>query len=121
MGWFSGLLLTINPLLNPLAMARYYCSVLLLFFLASCDGDDNTVTTGPDEETTENPEEVSALLQIQNGEITDPNGDPLYLQGICFNNWHWIESPLPPDDHHAAVDYQRVANMGMNAVRFNLN
>ncbi len=98
-------------------MVRFFFVVLFTFFLHSCASDDDGTPTGDSPIQTED----SQLLKVNNGQIINDDSEPILLQGICFNNWHWIESPLPPDDHHAEIDYQRVAEMGMNTVRFNLN
>lgn len=47
----------------------------------------------------------------------------IQLRGINFNNYHWEmdASLIINSDHHSEIDFQRVANMGMNVIRFNLN
>jgi endoglucanase len=63
---------------------------------------------------------VAAVLQVKGERIVDAAGRPVLLRGIAFGNQVWTDVLLPRQ-HHAEVDYERVANMGMNAVRFYLN
>lgn len=50
-------------------------------------------------------------------------GESIRLRGINFNNYHWEIGPelILDSDHHSELDYQRVADMGMNVIRFNLS
>ncbi|MFM7021839.1 MAG: cellulase family glycosylhydrolase [Flavobacteriales bacterium] len=48
------------------------------------------------------------------------SSEEIHLRGIAFGNRVWVNDPLP-DQHHGEIDYQRVHNMGMNAIRFYLN
>ena len=45
------------------------------------------------------------------------------VRGVNFNNHHWEEdgSLIINSNHHSEIDYQRVADMGMNVIRFNLS
>ena len=49
--------------------------------------------------------------------------EQVHLRGINFNNYHWEKDPLliVGSDHHSEIDFQRVAHMGMNVIRFNLS
>ena len=47
----------------------------------------------------------------------------IQLRGVNFNNHHWETdaSLIINSDHHSEIDFQRVADMGMNVIRFNLS
>ncbi|MEX0275749.1 MAG: glycoside hydrolase family 5 protein [Flavobacteriaceae bacterium] len=97
-------------------MKKVFLLLVAGFFFPACGSDDDATTPGGSQTNAD-----AALLKIAQGKVTDADGKEVMLQGVCFNNWHWIESPLPPNDHHSEIDFQRVASMGMNVVRFNLN
>lgn len=63
---------------------------------------------------------ASDLLRVQGDKVVDPSGNPVMLQGVAFGNRVWDNDPLPVR-HHDERDYQRIAEMGMNTVRFYLN
>ena len=65
--------------------------------------------------TTKNP-----LLQLNGTQLVDSDQNPVYLQGIAFNNFIWNNTPIP-QEHHSEIDFQRVATMGMNTIRFYMN
>ncbi|MFK7813787.1 MAG: glycoside hydrolase family 5 protein [Maribacter sp.] len=97
--------------------------VLLVLF--SCGSDDNApqpndpdpISDDPqDDPVAENPENL--LLQLNGTQLVDANQNPIYLQGVAFNNFIWFDTIEP---HHAEIDYQRVSEMGMNTVRFYMN
>ena len=48
------------------------------------------------------------------------NKQEVWLKGISFGNEVWTHNPLPYT-HHSEQDFQRVAEMGMNVIRFYLN
>lgn len=60
------------------------------------------------------------LVSVQGQTILDENGNPLLLQGVAFGNEVWTDNPYP-SNHHDERDFQRVADMGMNAIRFYMN
>ena len=60
------------------------------------------------------------LLRVRGTEIVDGKGRPVVLRGVSFGNDVWTNVRLPRR-HHDEADYQRVAAMGMNAVRFYMN
>lgn len=60
------------------------------------------------------------VLTVKGPEIVDAHGQPTVLRGVAFGNQVWGDVPVPRQ-HHSELDYQRVADMGMNAVRFYLN
>lgn len=62
----------------------------------------------------------TAVLRVDGEKVVDGLGQPVMLRGIAFGNRVWQDDPLPTE-HHAEVDYQRVHDLGMNAVRFYLN
>lgn len=69
-------------------------------------------------------EEPTALqrtfVHTSGTDIIDASGNKLYLRGVAFGNEVWTDSELPTT-HHGEIDYQRVHEMGMNAVRFYMN
>jgi endoglucanase len=52
--------------------------------------------------------------------VAGTNDTPLYVRGVCFGNEVWNHNNIPTT-HHGELDYQRVKEMGMNAIRFYLN
>lgn len=88
----------------------YFVFIVLIFF--SCDNDS---------EPKDGPKSEATLLSTSGNQIIDQNGTKVQLNGIGFNNWHWIVDPLPPTTHHSEIDFTRVKDMNMNVVRFALN
>ncbi len=60
------------------------------------------------------------VLRVQGDQVVNGLGQPVLLRGIAFGNRVWQDDPLP-DEHHSEIDYDRVRDMGMNAVRFYMN
>ncbi|SFZ94382.1 endoglucanase [Flaviramulus basaltis] len=100
----------------------YYISLFCLIFL-SCSKSD----VGTEPESIEEPEEPieetpkNPLIQLNGTDIVDANGNTLYLKGVAFGNQIWSNSSTPGTTHHNELDFERVKNMGMNAVRFYMN
>lgn len=63
---------------------------------------------------------VSSYVHTHGTDILDANGNKIYLRGVAFGNEVWTDAELPTT-HHGEVDYGRVREMGMNAVRFYMN
>lgn len=63
----------------------------------------------------------SGHVHANGTDILDAAGNKIFLRGVAFGNEVWSNSPNIPTAHHSEVDYGRVHNMGMNAVRFYLN
>jgi endoglucanase len=63
---------------------------------------------------------AGALLRVRGAAIVDGKGRPVLLRGVAFGNEVWSNVRLPRR-HHGEADYQRLAAMGMNAVRFYMN
>jgi endoglucanase len=61
-----------------------------------------------------------AELHVQEEKIVDGEGRPVTLRAVAFGNNVWTNVRLPRVDH-GAEDYRRVAQMGLNAVRFYMN
>ncbi|MCP5053740.1 MAG: glycoside hydrolase family 5 protein, partial [bacterium] len=55
--------------------------------------------------------------------VTGTDGNVVHLRGVNFNNFHWESeaATIFNAPHHSETDYQRIADMGMNTVRFNLS
>ncbi|AQG79101.1 glycoside hydrolase family 5 protein [Spirosoma montaniterrae] len=62
-----------------------------------------------------------AVIRRDGSRLLGPDGQPIWLRGVAFGNEIWSNAPVPPTTHHTEVDYERVRDMGMNAVRFYLN
>ena len=60
------------------------------------------------------------MLRVSGDRIIDGNGKNVTLRGIAFGNQVWTDA-ADPRLHHAEVDYARVKDLGMNAVRFYMN
>jgi endoglucanase len=63
---------------------------------------------------------AAAVLRVRGTDIVDGKGRPVLLRGVAFGNEVWGNVRLPRR-HHDEADYQRIAAMGMNTVRFYLN
>jgi endoglucanase len=61
-----------------------------------------------------------AFVHTNGTDIVDANGNKIYLRGVAFGNEVWSNVEIPTT-HHSEVDYGRVHDMGMNAVRFYMN
>ena len=98
--------------------------IFSLFVFLSCGNDDNLPTTSNPEPQSENPNEEenqeNNLLRLQGTQMVDADNNPIYLQGVAFNNFIWFNTP-EPQPHHTEEDYVRVKNMGMNSIRFYMN
>jgi endoglucanase len=66
------------------------------------------------------PAVAKQILRVRRADIVDGGGHVVMLRGVAFGNQVWSSVRLPRKDH-AEVDYQRVAAMGMNVVRFYMN
>lgn len=97
-------------------LATYLMPVV--FVILSCKSDDGAV---PDSLPKE-PESAipNPLIQLDGRQLVEADGNPIYLQGVAFNNFIWNNSALPPE-HHTELDYERVKDMGMNTIRFYMN
>jgi endoglucanase len=60
------------------------------------------------------------MLRVRGADVVDAKGRPVVLRGVAFGNEVWANTRLPRR-HHDETDFQRVAAMGMNAVRFYMN
>lgn len=60
------------------------------------------------------------FIHTSGTDILDANGNKIYLRGVAFGNEVWTDTEIPAT-HHSEVDYQRVHEMGMNAIRFYMN
>ncbi|HXJ19709.1 MAG TPA: cellulase family glycosylhydrolase [Polyangia bacterium] len=68
------------------------------------------------EATGQNP----GFLRVRGDRIVDAAGHPVTLRGVAFGNNVWTNVRLPTLDHDER-DFRRVAEMGLNAVRFYMN
>lgn len=106
-------------------MERIFPFIFPLFlFVLSCKSDDTLVMDLQNEQI-ENPKEeveseANPLIQLNGSQLVDADKNPIYLQGVAFNNFIWNNSAIPPE-HHTELDYERVKDMGMNAIRFYMN
>ncbi|WP_083265053.1 glycoside hydrolase family 5 protein [Urechidicola croceus] len=60
------------------------------------------------------------FLRTSGTKIIDSNNEIIRLKGVCFGNEVWDNDDVP-EFHHSKIDFERVKNMGMNAIRFYLN
>jgi endoglucanase len=63
---------------------------------------------------------TAGFLRTNGTSIVDASGQPVKLQGIAFGNEVWSDKEVP-NTHHGEIDFSRVKDMGMNAIRFYLN
>jgi endoglucanase len=63
---------------------------------------------------------AAQILRVRGADIVDGHGHVVMLRGVALGNQVWSNVRLPRQDH-AEVDYQRIAAMGMNVVRFYMN
>ena len=110
-------------------MKSFLIQVVLALFLTCCGNKDdipsqeNPTSDSEAPQGEENPDienSENLLLRLNGTQIVGPENNPVYLQGVAFNNFMWFNTPEPPE-HHGEIDYQRVKDMGMNAIRFYLN
>ncbi len=66
------------------------------------------------------PAVAKQILRVRGADIVDGGGHLVMLRGVAFGNQVWSNVRLPRKDH-AEVDYERVAAMGMDVVRFYMN
>lgn len=62
----------------------------------------------------------SVFVHTDGSLIRDANGNPLLLRGAAFGNEVYSTNTVPVT-HHSEIDYSRLRDMNMNAVRFYLN
>ncbi len=60
------------------------------------------------------------MLRVAGERIVDGNGKQVVLRGVAFGNQVWLDV-ADPRKHHSEIDYARIKDLGMNAVRFYLN
>ena len=111
---------------------RCFPLTLLCMLWLSCGSDDARVPEMPGQqqeapaqetpptEQTPAQETENALLQLNGIQLIDADQNPVYLQGVAFGNFIWTNTPEPVP-HHTETDFERVRDMGMNAIRFYLN
>lgn len=102
---------------------RFYLLILFSFLLSSCsttDAQPNIV----DDPVADNPVIIvpeNPLIQLNGTTVVDASQNPIQLQGVAFGNRIWDNTPVPSTLHHSELDYLRVQDMGMNAIRFYMN
>ena len=79
---------------------KHYLHLIVLFFLIS-----NT---------------TQAQFIHREGKTLQLNDEEIHLRGMSFGNLVWTDREIP-SAHHNEKDYQRLADLGMNAIRFYLN
>jgi endoglucanase len=95
---------------------KYIIPVLLLIMgTGFCCKKSKTSST----DNTNGGTATTAFVHVNGTKIEDGNGNNLLLRGVAFGNWVWNDGIQTL--HHSAVDYERVKNMNMNAIRFYLN
>jgi endoglucanase len=61
--------------------------------------------------------DADGILHTEGERIVDGGGRSVVWRGVAFGNQVWQRRALPLTDH-AEIDFERVHEMGMNAVRF---
>ncbi len=91
------------------------CIVLLITIWATLLGSD---MCGVRTEAAES----SFIRRQGSGLVVGPEARPIRLRGINFNNLHWELEPslIYGSKHHGEIDFERISEMGMNVIRFNL-
>ena len=97
----------------------YYISFFCLVCFSCSKNDIGKTPESIEEPIKDAP--ANPLVQLNGTDIVDANGNTLYLKGVAFGNQIWSNSPTPSTTHHNELDFERVKNMGMNAVRFYMN
>jgi endoglucanase len=92
--------------------------VLFLFALVtfSCKKKNMVIDNNP---VAENSTAINTFIHTSGTKIVDANNNPILLRGVAFGNWVWNDGIQL--NHHNGLDYERVKNMNMNAIRFYLN
>jgi endoglucanase len=62
-----------------------------------------------------------SMLHRDGRAIVDAEGRPVLLRGMAFGNDVWSGRSTPVTTHHTDIDFDRLQQWGMNAVRFYLN
>lgn len=65
-------------------------------------------------------EPVFSFMKARGTDIVDQQDQPVFLRGISFGNRVWVNDRIP-NQHHSEEDFQRVADLGMDLVRFYIN
>lgn len=63
---------------------------------------------------------TAKVVHVAGTKLMGPDGRELVLRGVAFGNRVWGNDRLPRT-HHDERDYERLATLGMNAVRFYVN
>ncbi|MBN2804747.1 MAG: cellulase family glycosylhydrolase [Deltaproteobacteria bacterium] len=77
---------------------------------------DGQVKTTKEVPVCDNPD----MLRVSGSRVVDGNGKDVVLRGVAFGNNVWNDEEVPLL-HHNETDFENLAQMGMNAVRFYLN
>jgi endoglucanase len=85
--------------------------------MAGCSGATPGPVTAPQTAVVAT---TAAVAHVQGEGLVGPDGRALVLRGVAFGNRVWSNDRLPRT-HHDERDYQRLHELGMNAVRFYLN
>jgi endoglucanase len=113
-------------------MRRRGPALALVVALVAISGSKAGAGTGPDAAATITPARqpttplgpaptgAADVLRVRGEQIVDRRGRPVILRGVALGNDVWGNVRLPRL-HHGEVDFQRIAAMGMNAVRFYMN
>ncbi|MBN2525119.1 MAG: cellulase family glycosylhydrolase [Deltaproteobacteria bacterium] len=60
------------------------------------------------------------MLRVKDNQVVDGHGNIVKFHGVAFGNRVWVDDELPRK-HHNETDYERLAAMGGNAIRFYMN
>ncbi|HEY5959630.1 MAG TPA: glycoside hydrolase family 5 protein [Polyangiaceae bacterium] len=93
-------------------------ATVAMAILAGCSGATTGAQSSKPAVVHESP--TARVAHVQGEGLVGPDGRPLLLRGVAFGNRVWNNDRLPRT-HHDERDYQRLRELGMNAVRFYLN
>jgi endoglucanase len=103
---------------NYMKNVQFFISFFLFITVAfSCKKKIMVIDDNPTTSTSITPN--NPFIHTSGTKIVDANNNPILLRGVAFGNWVWNNGIQV--NHHNGLDYARVKNMGMNAIRFYLN
>lgn len=63
---------------------------------------------------------ITAQFIHRDGKTLQLDGEEIHLRGMSFGNLVWDDREIP-SAHHNEKDFQRIEDLGMNAIRFYMN
>ncbi|MCP5051775.1 MAG: cellulase family glycosylhydrolase, partial [bacterium] len=103
---------------------RFWFFIIFIFLVIFLSGNCKTGNSGGEEPGPGPGNETPDFVRRSGRQlVTGTDGNVVHLRGVNFNNFHWESEAATIFNvpHHSETDYQRIADMGMNTVRFNLS